>query len=320
MSSDYQENLEISVAGIIEKAPKALNLEVVHGNENLKNNLINSFRIQKLGLAFAGYQKYIHQGRVQMIGQSEISYLLQLEAKAKSKVIEKLDLSNIRCILITKNLELPTKLSARLEDEKIPVLRTNLVSSEAIHLLSGFLKEVLAPQITIHGVMLGMYSLGILILGESGIGKSECALDLVQRGHLLVSDDSVTIKKIGDMLEGSSPEITKEVLEIRGLGILNIKDLFGVSAIGKSSKIDLCIELQKWKDVKDIDRLGLQMKQHKIFDIEIPKFVLPVSSGRNLTTLVETAVRVHLLKSAGHDAARDFIAKHNIAIGGNSEN
>jgi HPr kinase/phosphorylase len=319
MSAEIREILEISVAKIIKKAPKRLMLEVLAGETELDDRLINSSRIQKLGLALAGYQKYIHRGRIQMIGGSEVSYLSQLEAKAKTRAVENLDLNNIVCILVTKNLDLPLKLLERLRENEIPVLRTPLVSSEAIRCLSGFLQKVLAPKITIHGVMLGMYGHGILIIGESGIGKSECALDLIRSGHRLISDDSVRIKKIGDFLEGSSPKLTHAHLEIRGLGILNIKDLFGVAAIGQNRKIDLCIELKNWKDVVDIDRLGIKKQEQKIFDIKIPKFVLPVSSGRNITTLVETAVRVHLLKVAGHDAAQKFFERHNFAVSGKKD-
>ena len=171
-------------------------------------------------------------------------------------------------------------------------------------------KNELAPQITIHGVLLGIYGIGVLIVGESGIGKSECALDLITRGHSLVSDDAVCIRKIGSRLEGRSPELTFEHIEIRGLGILNIRDLFGVSSVRKCKSIALCIELKKWKDVEEIERVGLEMRQENIFGIEVPKVVLPVSSGRNLSTLVETAVRVHLLQISGGNAARKLIEKH----------
>jgi HPr kinase/phosphorylase len=169
---------------------------------------------------------------------------------------------------------------------------------------------MLAPQTMLHGVLLGMYGLGVFLQGESGIGKSECALDLITRGHHLISDDAVWVKKIGDKLEGRSPELTYEHLEIRGLGIINIRDLFGVSAVGKQIKIDLCIELKKWDELGEIERLGLETKETEIFGVRIPKFVLPVSSGRNVSTLVETAVRVHLLRATGYDAAQKLIKKH----------
>ncbi|HEX8288486.1 MAG TPA: HPr(Ser) kinase/phosphatase, partial [Pyrinomonadaceae bacterium] len=168
----------------------------------------------------------------------------------------------------------------------------------------------LAPHKTIHGVLLGMYGVGVLITGESGIGKSECALDLITRGHSLISDDSVHIKKVGNRLEGSAPELTYEFIEIRGLGILNVRDLFGVSAVGKCKSIELCIELKRWSEVEEIERIGLEMREESIFDAKLPKVILPVSSGRNLSTLVETAVRVHLLRGHGYDAAHKLIEKH----------
>lgn len=314
MTSEIQENSEITVAEIVANAPKKMQLEILAGGENLEQNVINSSRIQKLGLAFTGYNNYIQKGRIQMIGHSEVSYLSQLGEQDRESAVEKFDLTKIACIFVTKKLDLPKKLLDKFIENQIPVLRTHLVSSLAISCLSGFLQKYLAPKITIHGVMVGMYGLGILILGESGIGKSECALDLIRMGHRLISDDSVQIKKIADVLEGSSPAITYEHLEIRGLGILNIKDLYGVAAIGQDKKIDLCIELKKWEKVVNIDRLGIEMQEEKIFDISIPKFILPVSSGRNITTLVETAVRVHLLNNAGHNFVRKLIEKHNIAV------
>jgi HPr kinase/phosphorylase len=155
-----------------------------------------------------------------------------------------------------------------------------------------------------------MYGLGVLLLGESGIGKSECALDLIARGHRLIADDAVLIKKIGENLEGASPELTYEHLEIRGLGIINVRDLFGISAVGNSKKVELCIEFKKWKDTLNIERLGLDSCEETIFGVKLTKFILPVSAGRNLSVLVETAVRVHLLKTAGFDAAQQLIAKH----------
>ncbi len=169
---------------------------------------------------------------------------------------------------------------------------------------------------TIHGEMLQIFDLGVLILGESGIGKSEAALDLIRLGHQLISDDSVTVRKTGNRLFGSSPPITRNHLEIRGLGIINVRDIFGDSVIGHESEIVLCVELKRLESASGIDRLGLTMQEEKIFDISIPKFILPVSLGRNITTLVETAVRVFLLKSAGRDAAKELIKRHDSAVGG----
>ncbi len=314
MKSELSEDPKISVAEFVEKSSAEMEFEILAGEKFLDSKFIDSPRIQKLGLALAGFAHYIHDGRLQIVGQSETSYLNQLGAAERYNALTNLDLDKINCILITKGLEPSPELLEIAEKNNLPLLKTPLVSSLAIGAVSALLQKALAPQISIHGVMIGIYGLGLLILGESGIGKSECALDLITRGHRLISDDIVTIKKVGDVLEGSSPELTKEHLEIRGLGILNIRDLFGVSALGQNKPIDLCIEFRKWNDAADIDRLGLKTKTEKIFDLKIPKFILPVSSGRNLTTLVETAVRFHLLKVAGHDAAQTLIAKHDTLI------
>ena len=292
-----------------------LDIEVLAGEEGLKQKQIISGRIQKLGLALAGVEHYIHEGRVQIAGQSEISYLSQLLHKDRIRAINNLDFEKICCILITKNLEPPDELLDIASRKKLPVLRTAQISSNAVGLVSNFLSEILGPQITIHGVLIGMYGLGILLLGESGIGKSECALDLITRGHCLVADDAVLIKKIGETLQGCSPELTFEHLEIRGLGIVNIRDLFGVSAVANSKKIELCIEFKKWKDAVSVERLGLDTQEKEIFGIKLTKFILPVSAGRNLSVLVETAVRVHLLKLAGFDAAQKLVAQHSAIIG-----
>lgn len=300
----------ISIADFVSESPDELDLEIVAGGESLNSKYINSPRIQKLGLALTGFAHYIHEGRLQIVGQSETAYLKQLNKQDRISALNNLDFDKICCILITKGLEPAKELLEIANQNQIPLIKTQQVSSLAIGCVSGFLQRALAPHISIHGVMIGMYGLGLLILGESGIGKSECALDLITRGHRLISDDVVTIKKIGDILEGSSPELTKEHLEIRGLGIVNVRDLFGVSAIGHNKQINLCIEFRKWEEFKDADRLGLKMQENEIFDINIPKFILPVSSGRNLSTLVETAVRVYLLKISGYDAAQKLIEKH----------
>jgi HPr kinase/phosphorylase len=159
-------------------------------------------------------------------------------------------------------------------------------------------------------VLIELYGIGVLLLGESGIGKSECALDLITRGHRLISDDTVLVKRIGDKLEGISPEIIQGHLEIRGLGIINVKDLFGISAVGNNKPIDLCIHLKAWNKVDEIDRLGADTHTEDIFGVQVPKVILPISPGRNISTLVETAVRVQLLRAGGYDGAQKFIERH----------
>jgi HPr kinase/phosphorylase len=308
---------KLKVSDLMENSPVKMEISVLAGEDGLQSRFVTSPRIQKLGLALAGFTNYIQRGRIQIVGQSEISFLEQLESKQRIEAINNLDLKKICCILITKNLVPPTELIDIADRNKLPVLRTSQLSSIAINSISIFLQNVLAPQIILHGVLLGMYGLGVLILGESGIGKSECALDLIARGHRLISDDSVVIKKIDGKIEGSSPELTREHLEIRGLGIINVRELFGVSAIGKCQNIELLIELKKWKESLNIDRLGLDNQEEDIFGSKISKFVLPVSAGRNISSLVETAVRLHLLRVAGFNPAQKLIDKHSKMVNSN---
>ena len=308
------EESKISVAEFIKNAPAELNIEILAGANGLSQNFIASPRIQKLGLSLAGFADYMHDGRLQIVGQSEMSYLLQLDENERAEILENLEFDKISCVLITRNLDAPPELLKIGEQHNLPVLRTAQSSSEAINAVSDYLSEMLAPRAVLHGVLMEMYGIGVLIMGESGIGKSECALDLISRGHRLVSDDAVIVRKIGDKLIGSSPALTFEHLEIRGLGIINIRDLFGVSAIGKPKQIELIIEVEKWTDAVEIERLGLDRFEKEILDARITKFVLPVTAGRNLSILIETAVRIHLLRDSGFDAAKTFVEKHSAAL------
>ncbi|MGI8495839.1 MAG: HPr(Ser) kinase/phosphatase [Pyrinomonadaceae bacterium] len=307
---------KISILDFIEKVPPELPVEILAGAEGLKKRQIISARTQKLGLALAGFAHYIHSGRVQIVGQSEISYLYQLDREKRIHALRNLELDKICCILITKNLEPPPELIQIAEEAALPVLRTGLLSSVAIGSLTNLLLEILAPQKTIHGVLLGMYGIGVLILGNSGIGKSECALDLIIRGHNLISDDAVIIKRIGSKIQGSAPELTYEHLEIRGLGIINVREIFGVTSVGKQKKqIDLCIELKKWSEIEAVERFGLETEVEDFLGVNITKFVLPVSSGRTTSTLVETAIRVHLSRLNGSNVAKRLIERHTEMLG-----
>ena len=308
----------ISVADLLQTAPAELDSLVLAGGEYLTSQVISSDRIQKLGLALTGFTDYLRKGRLKIVGNSEISYLTQLSDEGQAAALAKIDPEVVSCILITKGLSAPFSLRLFSESNKIPLMRTGLPSSRAISLVTNFLQERLAPQITIHGVLMEIYGIGVLLLGESGIGKSECALDLIASGHALISDDSVFIKRIGEELIGDSVELTRGHLEIRGLGIVNTRELFGVSSVGNKSRIDLSIELRAWNAVENVDRLGLEIQNREIFGASIPLFVLPVSPARNLSTLVETAVRVFLLRRSGSDSLEQLIQKHDTMVSGSS--
>ena len=304
-------NPTITVSEFLAHAPPQLELRVLAGFEGAATRQLTVARIQKLGLALAGFTHYIHTGRLQIVGQSEIRYLGQLDAERLREAIHNLALEKISCVLVTKGLEPPPELIEAAEAAHLPLLSTPVVSSIAINTVTECLQEMLAPLIVRHGVLLDIYGLGVLIEGASGIGKSECALDLIARGHRLVSDDVVEVRRIGaDRLSGTAPELLREHLEIRGLGIINIRDLFGVSAISASKNIDLSIMLERWDEASEVDRLGIDAQAIEILGVDVPQVLIPVSPGRNLSTLVETAVRVQLLRVRGYNAAQDFVARH----------
>jgi HPr kinase/phosphorylase len=302
---------KVTVREFLANAPQRLELRVLAGEEGAGAREITVARIQKLGLALAGFTHYIHAGRLQIIGQSEIWYLGQLAPDKRREAIHNLTLEKISCVLVTKGLEPPEDFVEAAQQAHLPLLQTPLVSSLAINVVTDYLQEALAPRVLRHGVLLDLYGLGVLIEGSSGIGKSECALDLIARGHRLVSDDVVEVRRIGtERLIGDAPELLREHLEIRGLGIINIRDLFGVSAISAAKTIDLSIRLERWEEASEVDRLGIDAQAIEILGVSVPQVLIPVSPGRNLSTLVETAVRVQLLRVRGYDAAQAFVARH----------
>jgi HPr kinase/phosphorylase len=306
-----QDSPTITVSEFLTQSPPALELSVLAGESGASTRRLTAARIQKLGLALAGFTHYIHPGRLQIIGQSEIWFLGQLAPDRRREAIRNLALEKISCVLVTKGLEPPPEFIEEARRAEMPLLRTPLVSSVAINVVTDFLLEMLAPRTVRHGVLLDLYGLGVLIEGASGIGKSECALDLVARGHRLVSDDVIEVRRIGtDRLTGRAPELLREHLEIRGLGILNIRDLFGVSAISTVKTIDLSIKLARWDEAGEVDRLGIDAQAVEILGVAVPQVLIPVSPGRNLSTLVETAVRVQLLRVRGYNAAQTFVERH----------
>src|SRR5437868_6206111 len=309
--SQASEQPTISVREFVERAPAQLSLRVLAGAVGLDERRITLPRIQKLGLALAGFTHYIHPGRVQIVGQSEIWYLGQLSPERRASAIELLALEQISCVLVTKDLLPPAEFIAAAERAALPLLQTPLVSSIAINLVTEFLEAMLAPRELRHGVLLDAYGVGVLLEGESGIGKSECALDLIGRGHRLVADDTVEVRRVGpEYLLGGAPELLREHMEIRGLGIINIRDLYGVAALSGPKQIGLAIRLERWRQSQAIDRLGVDASTIEILGVRVPHVLLPVSPGRNLATLVETALRVHLLRVRGYNAAERLVARH----------
>ncbi|CAN5270910.1 HPr(Ser) kinase/phosphatase [soil metagenome] len=318
--SDSAAQPVITISDFLKHAPAELALRVLVGERNLPEREISTARIQKLGLALAGFTNYVRPGRVQIIGQSEVWFLDHLETDERRAAISRLALEKISCILVTKEIAPPAELIEMAEEAGLPLLQTPLVSSAAISLVTEYLQSALAPRELRHGVLLAAYGLGVLIEGESGIGKSECALDLIMRGHRLIADDVVEVRRTAsDQLLGGAPELLREHMEIRGLGIINVRELFGVAAISVRKPIGLVIRLERWAEAKEVDRLGIDERSIEILGVKVPHVILPVSPGRNLSTLVETALRVHLLRIRGSNAAQQFAARHSEMLKRNDE-
>jgi HPr kinase/phosphorylase len=293
----------VAVQALANAEARHLQLKLVAGRKGLANLVLLS-RVQRPGLALNGYTEYIRYGRVQIVGKSEIGYLARLRPARRVQVLSELTRRRISCFVVTRDLEPPPELVRAADARAIPLFRTALDSTTLIKRLSVFLEERLAPQVELHAVLMDVFGLGVLITGESGIGKSECALDLIDRGHRLVSDDVTVVRRVGDALIGSSPDLTRDHMELRGLGVINIKDLYGVSAIRASQHIQFVVSLERWEVGGDCDRLGLRSERRKILGTELPLVRMPVAPGRSLALLVEIASRNQLLKERGYDAAR----------------
>jgi HPr kinase/phosphorylase len=296
----------LSIEDLLHDAESDLDLTLLAGRGGLANT-ITTTRIQKPGLALTGYTEHLHVERVQILGNTEISYLQRLPAETAVAHIDTLCSFPITCFVVTMDLEPPDYLRLAAEKAGIPLLRTSHLSSTFISLVTKYLEERLLPVTHLHGVLMDVYGVGVLLLGKSGIGKSECALDLVIRGHRLVADDVVQIrKKMPSALVGSAAEPLQFRMEIRGLGIINIKDLFGISAIREKKIVNLVIELVEWESSEEYDRLGIDEQGYIIIDVELPYLKIPVRYGRNLTSIIEVAARNFLLKGMGYNSSREF--------------
>ena len=308
----------ISVSEFLDAVSERHPISSLSSAEVLSDHFLTSSRVQKLGLALSGFADKIHKGRIQIYGNSEHSYIARLSAAEITQAYDRLDQGNISCILVTANIQPTDDLLKFSAENSIPVLTTSIPSSDSIAAVSAVLSDRLAPEVTLHGTLMEVYGIGVLIVGDSGIGKSECALDLITRGHRLIADDSVRIREVGDKLIGEAPESIRDFIEIRGLGIINARDLFGVSALSSSAEIRFCIEFSELRS-SSADRLGLEPNMLTVLDSSIQKYPLPVMPGRNLATLVEASVRVFVSSKDGPTAVTKLISGHTNALAAGRE-
>ncbi|WP_179234297.1 HPr(Ser) kinase/phosphatase [Heyndrickxia coagulans] len=296
---------KVRVADIIEH----FNLELISGEEGIHRPITTS-DISRPGLEMTGFFDYYPADRIQLLGMTEITFSNRLSPEERKSRMDNLCSDITPGIVISRNLEVPDELIEASEEKSIPVMRTPMKTTRFSSRLTNYLEFKLAPATAIHGVLVDVYGVGVLITGKSGVGKSETALELVKRGHRLVADDCVEIvqEEEGSLI-GHAPELIEHLLEIRGLGIINVMTLFGAGAVRSHKKITMIANLELWDEHKQYDRLGLDEEKVKILDTEITKMTVPVRPGRNLAIIIEVAAMNYRLKNMGVNAARQFTAK-----------
>ena len=298
--------LNIPVVKLLKETKHRLHLELMSGKDGLDKK-ISIPRIQKPGLALTGDTSNLHPGRIQILGKAEMKFLNSLPPAKRKSVVSEIGKIDIACIVVTRNAAVPKPLVDICNKKNIPLMRTTLLTSTFVNRSTRFLEESLADSTCVHGVLLDIFGVGILLVGKSGIGKSECALDLILRGHRLVADDIVNVRKRPpSTLYGGGSEIIRHHMEIRGIGIINIRELFGVSAVRDRKVIEMVIELSEWNPEIEYDRLGLDDHRYTILDVNVAFIQIPVRPGRNLSAIIEVATRNHLLKLGGYHSAREF--------------
>lgn len=297
-------NTEVIKISVSEFA-RALDLEVVFGGRG--EVPLQSISVSRPGLQLSGYLKHFDSTRIQVLGHAEYEYMRELNREKRLTMIDALFGKNIPCLIIARGLEFTADTLEAAKKYNCPLFRSSKITTVLINDITIYQSELLAPTEVMHGVLVDVFGVGILITGKSGVGKSEIALELVNRGHRLIADDSVIIKNINDQLVGKSPEKIRYYMEIRGIGIINIQRMFGPGSVRPKKGVDIIAELSPWEQGKNYDRIGINEVYEDILDIKIQKVTIPVTPGRNIPIVLETAARKFRLKQEGYDPASDLM-------------
>jgi HPr kinase/phosphorylase len=296
---------EVTVGALFERKREILALEQV--NDCALDRALAGPTLTNPGLALAGFTDRAPHGRLQVFGETEIRYLHSLDHDARERAIREFLTIDPPAIFVTKGLGLPPEVLTILTEAGVPVLRSTLKTGAFYRRLQPFLEESFAPSVTIHGSMADVYGVGLLFVGRSGIGKSECVLDLIERGHRLVADDLVYMSRRGnDVLIARPHELQRHHMEIRGVGIIDIRALFGIRAIRQQKRVEVVVQLQDWDDPRAVDRTGLDDAETEILDVRVPRVVIPLNAGKNITVISEVVAMNHLLKYTGVNSAALF--------------
>jgi len=296
----------LTVRQILALASKSLDLSVLAGDGGL-DNTIATCELNRPGLAFAGFLDIFSYDRIQIVGNTEMAYLLNLGKRERLERLKRVCRFRIPCFVVTSTYPIPPEMVEVANASDVPLLKTSLPTSRFLGRFITLLEQEFLPSLTVHGVLVDVFGMGVLILGEGGVGKSECALELIQRGHRLVADDVVILRRDSKTtLIGRSSPVTKHHMEVRGLGIINVESLFGAGAVCDEKTIDLVVRLETWQSNKEYDRLGIEDRTCLILDVDIPEYVIPVEPGRNLSILIEVAAMNQRLKNTGFNPARSL--------------
>lgn len=295
----------LTIEDLINTKGQSLALELL--NKSSLSRQIQSPTISSPGLVLAGFTDRFPKGRLQVFGETEIRFLDSLDAEAQRKSLETFFALDMPGVIVTKGLKVPALLNEIAQSSDVPLLRSRLKTGDFYRRLQPYLEEAFAPSTTMHGSLADVYGVGLLFVGRSGIGKSECVLDLVERGHRLVADDLVYVSQRGNgVLLGRGHEMQQHHMEIRGIGILDIKLLFGIRAIRQQKRIEVVVQLEDWSDTAKYDRTGLDTQEIEVLGVKLPKVVVPLNAGKNITVLSEVIAMNHLLKYSGIDSAKLF--------------
>ncbi|MDG5766486.1 HPr(Ser) kinase/phosphatase [Balneolales bacterium ANBcel1] len=301
----------ITVAFLVEQLRNKLKLDVTPAvsEETSQSRLISDTDLNRPGLALAGYVELFSHHRIQVIGNSESQYIRYTGEEASLDAFRNITRFSVPVIFLTDNNRLPAKFLELAEDAGIPVFHTSMETTRFMFLVRDFLEDQFADQTMVHGSMVDVYGVGIMITGKSGIGKSEVALDLVERGHRVVSDDVIILTKKSNILIASPTEINKHFMEIRGLGIVDVLSMFGIRSIRYQKRVEVILELSLWDDSRHIDRTGLNRQSTEVLGVNIPTINLPITPGKNITVIAEVIAMNHLHSNYGYDAAKAFQSK-----------
>jgi HPr kinase/phosphorylase len=299
----------VSVQDLFDKYGEDLGLELLAGKSGMKR-AVKVPEVQRPGLSLSGYVKHFGGQRILVFGKVEIFYLRDLDSRTRVERLKGVLVADTPAVIVARRYRPPKELIDLCEELSIPLFRVSMVTMTLLSKMTILLTEEFSPSMTCHGTLVEAFGVGVLIQGDSSIGKSEAALGLIERGHRLISDDVVRVKvREGSYLEGSGPELTRHMMEIRGIGIINVAHLYGAVCVRDDKRLDLVVKLEEWDDRHFYDRIGLEEKYCDILDIKVPFHILPVKPGRDVVLLLETIALNHRLKEMGYNSAKEFNVK-----------